>query len=111
MGIRNLLCPALVAVFPYQIAETALGRYEHDAHQDVRNSELTIDRGCRRCHSRRQPPGFCNEEVGTDKCNQPDDAEQREAHPLASLFFGEFSLDNRIFQECTAGPEVYHTLT
>jgi hypothetical protein len=57
-----------------------LRRDEHNAHENVSGREMMVDGRSERRSAHGQPPGLRNEEVGAQKCDQPNDNQKNEAH-------------------------------
>src|SRR5581483_6870429 len=64
VGVLDGGIGSALAMLPDQPSQGTLGGYEHDAHNDVGQSKLMIDPRCSGGNPMRQPPGFCNEEIG-----------------------------------------------
>src|SRR5215813_13004965 len=83
MGVDDLAAASGLAILPDEVSESALGKNEDNAHQQVGDGKLAIDAGSCRGNPLGQPPGLGGKEVGANEGDQPNYAEKREAHPLA----------------------------
>jgi len=80
MGIFRIASTLAITIQPHERAERQLRRDEHDAHENVSGREMMVDGRSERRSTHGQPPRLRNEEVGAEKCDQPNDNQKNEAH-------------------------------